>query len=121
MKQPLQPLYMAGTVIRFHPNAVVQHLLDHGGLSLNDLAEVDLPREDMEQFAQLIGYSLSGFGDLSYVSDDTYEAARLSYQKECTEQEARIEYLESRLACVRKHFKELVPELFHIHPDDLQE
>ncbi|HEY9661654.1 MAG TPA: hypothetical protein V6C65_24625, partial [Allocoleopsis sp.] len=27
------------------------------------------------QFAQLIGYSLSGFGDLSYVSDETYAAA----------------------------------------------
>lgn len=31
--------------------------------------------EDREQFAQLIGYSLSGFADLSYVSNKTYNAA----------------------------------------------
>lgn len=29
-------------------------------------------REDREQFAQLIGYSLSGFGDLHYTSDRVY-------------------------------------------------
>ncbi len=34
--------------------------------------------EDREQFAQLIGYSLNGFGELSYVSEETYEAAERS-------------------------------------------
>jgi len=33
----------------------------------------DFSQEDREQFAQLIGYSLSGFGELSYVSDETCE------------------------------------------------
>ena len=31
--------------------------------------------EDREQFAQLIGYSMSDFGELSYVTDRTYMAA----------------------------------------------
>ena len=31
--------------------------------------------EDREQFAQLIGYPFSGWGELSYVSDKTYELA----------------------------------------------
>jgi hypothetical protein len=31
---------------------------------------------DREQFAQLIGYSVGGFGDLSYVSDEAYLVAR---------------------------------------------
>jgi hypothetical protein len=30
-------------------------------------------REDWEQFAQLIGYSLDGFGELSYVSQETHK------------------------------------------------
>jgi len=36
---------------------------------------IGFPQEDREQFAQLIGYSLSGFGELDYVSDETYEVA----------------------------------------------
>ncbi len=32
-------------------------------------------REDWEQFAQLIGYSVSGFGTLRYVSDKAFAAA----------------------------------------------
>jgi hypothetical protein len=31
--------------------------------------------EDRQQFAQLIGYSLGGYSELSYVDDDAYKAA----------------------------------------------
>ena len=74
MKHPMQPLAKDkhGTV-RFKPNAIVEYLMDNGNIDLNDLAVVDFPQEDQEQFAQLIGYSQCGFGDLSYVSDETYE------------------------------------------------
>lgn len=57
-------------VIRFHENALVRYLLDNGGIDLNDLAMLDFPREDRVQFAQLIGYSLSGYHELDYVSDE---------------------------------------------------
>jgi hypothetical protein len=75
--QPRQELYQDehGTV-RFRENALVRHLLDNGGLTMNDLAVLDdVPIADHEQFAQLIGYSLGGFSELSYVTDKTFYAA----------------------------------------------
>lgn len=73
---PLQPLILNehGTV-RFKANEIVRYLLDHGGLDMNKLAILPFKAEDREQFAQLIGYSLSGFSELSYVSDSAYERA----------------------------------------------
>lgn len=70
LKNPIQPLYKteSGT-IRFKPNAIVQYLLDNGGLDMNDIAINchDTSDDDKKQFAQLIGYSLSGYEELSYV------------------------------------------------------
>jgi hypothetical protein len=82
---PLQPLYLDvhGTV-RFRENKVVAFLYHWGqerGMGLNELAQIDFPREDREQFAQLIGYSLGGFADLSYVSDETYQRAEAEAEK----------------------------------------
>jgi hypothetical protein len=83
-KHPIQPLEDDGNaVLRFKHNNIVRHLLDHGGLDLNKLAVLDFPREDWEQFAQLIGYSLSGFGDLSYVSNRVWNAAEKSSRYAC--------------------------------------
>lgn len=120
-RHPLQPLALDdhGT-LRFHPNAIVRHLLDHGGINLNDLARMEFSQEDWEQFAQLIGYSLSGFGELSYVRNETYEAAaRMSYEAGTGETEARLAAAEEKLALVKETLRGLVPELFRIHPDDL--
>jgi len=55
-------------VIRFRRNHIVRHLLDNGPFDMNDIACGKFSRQDQEQFAQLIGYSVSGFGDLSYAS-----------------------------------------------------
>ena len=75
-KHPVQPLYKAKDgMARFKENAIVQLLLDRGKFTMNDIAYLDFSQEDREQFAQLIGYSLRGFSELSYVSDETYEAA----------------------------------------------
>jgi hypothetical protein len=70
-KHPVQPLERDGTVLRFKKNAIVEHLLDNGPFDMNKLAVMDFSQEDREQFAQLIGYSLGGFEELSYVSEDT--------------------------------------------------
>jgi hypothetical protein len=48
---------------------------------MNTLSCIDFSQEDREQFAQLIGYSLCGFSDLSYVSDETYYKAEKSLKK----------------------------------------
>jgi hypothetical protein len=75
-KHPVQPLEKDkhGT-IRFKSNPIVRLLLDDGKYDMNRLAMLPFSDEDREQFAQLIGYSLSGFSDLSYVSDETYDRA----------------------------------------------
>lgn len=75
-KFPIQPLTRdaAGT-IRFEKNLIVRFLLDAGPFDLNQLMKLPFPNEDREQFAQLIGYSLQGFGELDYVSDATYNEA----------------------------------------------
>ncbi|CAN7373954.1 hypothetical protein LJR231_002240 [Phyllobacterium sp. LjRoot231] len=67
-KHPMQPIVWVGDVIRFKENKIVRHLVDNGSIDLNAIAVMDFPREDHEQLAQLIGYSVSGFGDLSYAS-----------------------------------------------------
>ncbi|MBT6048137.1 MAG: hypothetical protein HOG49_15115 [Candidatus Scalindua sp.] len=81
MKNPLQPLFLDGQeTLRFKANNIVRYLLDKGVADLNHLAEVSylFSQDDQEQFAQLIGYSLSGFCELSYVSDETCEKAKSS-------------------------------------------
>jgi len=121
LKHPVQPLCHdhKGT-IRFKPNEIVRFLLDEGPFDLNHLAAKGFDREDYEQFAQLIGYSLGGFGELSYVSDDTFETAERMSEGE-SEDKARIKILEDKLAIVRNIVKGLVPELFRIHEDDLDD
>lgn len=75
-KHPIQPLVeTASRIVRFKRNAIVCLLLDDGKFDMNDLAVRKFSAEDREQFAQLIGYSLSGFGELSYVTNKTYRAA----------------------------------------------
>ena len=72
---PMQPIEDAGGFLRFKANAIVQHLLStHLSCDLNKLSRMDFTDEDRMQFAQLIGYSVGGYADLSYVSDESYEA-----------------------------------------------
>lgn len=64
---PLQPIEIdKGGVIRFRANKIVKFLLDAGPFDMNQLACMEFSEEDRAQFAQLIGYSVSGYGDLSY-------------------------------------------------------
>lgn len=96
--QPMQPIEIDdhGTA-RFKANKVVRHLLVHGGISLNDLAMVEFTCEDQEQFAQLIGYSVGGFGELSYVREETY-CADLKMLDGCAdERDARILALQGQI------------------------
>lgn len=73
---PVQPLVTdKDGIVRFKANAIVRFLLDRGSIDLNQLACTPFSQEDWVQFAQLIGYSLCGFGDLPYVDDDHYERA----------------------------------------------
>jgi len=74
-KHPMQPVQFDDNIIRFKHNAIVRYLLDAGPFDMNTLSAGRFTVEDREQFAQLIGYSVSGFGDLSYVRDQTCATA----------------------------------------------
>ena len=97
LRHPQQPVGWDGAgVIRFKPNAIVQALLDDcrrlGGLDLNGIgigvARGRYTNEDQIQLAQLIGYSVSGFGDLSYVPRSMVRQADRKAAKISTEREA---------------------------------
>lgn len=94
-------------------------MLDDGPFDMNDIASKQFSQEDQEQFAQLIGYSLSGFSELSYVSDETYNTAEKMSNGDKDERDYKIEALQEMLDTVRKGLKEIVPSVFRIHTDDL--
>ena len=85
--RPMQKIVWEGDVIRFRENAIVRMLLDKGPFDMNAIARKNFSQEDEEQFAQLIGYSVSGAGDLSYFSREVIaladaKAAKLIAEKE---------------------------------------
>ena len=82
MKHPRQPVVMVDGVARFKRNAIVRDLLTVAsahGLDLNEIAlraaRGEYNNDDHTQLAQLIGYSVSGYGELSYVSDESVAEA----------------------------------------------
>lgn len=73
-RHPTQPLVRDNCgVIRFKSNPIVEHLLRHLPGNMNALALLPFSDEDRAHFAQLIGYSVSGWGDLEYVADGCRE------------------------------------------------
>lgn len=62
-------------VVRFRRNKIVEFLLDAGPFDMNQLALMSFSDRDREQFAMLIGYSVSGFGGLSYARPETVALA----------------------------------------------
>jgi hypothetical protein len=90
MRHPMQPIGWDGKgVARFKQNAIVNYLLSEcarlGGPDLNSIAyQVALghfPAEDQVQLAQLIGYSVSGFGEISFVPRDLVRRADAKVDK----------------------------------------
>lgn len=127
MKNPIQPLAKDEKgVLRFKENTLVRALLDHGqatGFGLNELAcKFCTPEhaDDWQQLAQLIGYSLSGYGELSYVSDDAYGAAATMADEGLGEKDARIAHLEHELFMIRASLREPIARLYGMHSDDLK-
>lgn len=77
VKHPMQPVVNVDGVLRFKANNIVRFLLDRGPNDLHALGSIRylFSQEDWDQFMQLIGYSVSGYGDLSTVSRESVEAA----------------------------------------------
>lgn len=83
LKHPRQPIgWDDHGVIRFKRNAIVDWMLEKGRIGAKfDLNEISMmvhkglfSVEDYVQLDQLIGYSVSGFGDLSHVPKEEVDA-----------------------------------------------
>lgn len=71
-KHPIQPIELVDGVIRFKANKIINWLFESGKLDLNEIAVMDFPKEDRQQLAQLLGYSICGYADLSYVNNKAW-------------------------------------------------
>lgn len=81
-KNKMQPMIIDNNgVIRFKENEIVRYLLNNGGIDLNKITLKEFSKDDRAQFAQLIGYSFSGFGELEYVKNKVYNKAKKKYNK----------------------------------------
>lgn len=113
VKHPFQPLYLTkegdDAVLRFKENKIIYYLFKSGKLDLNEVMTMGFPQEDHEQLAQLLGYSHSGFGDLSFVSNETWYASRNASTKDSA--------LQARYDAVVAELKEL-KETIRKHRDD---
>lgn len=118
----MQPLEMVGDVLRFKKNAIVRDLLDHGqatGFGLNELAcSGKYSNEDFAQLAQLIGYSHSGAS--AYLTNDELDASLAAYKAGETVDAARARIAQERVERLRDGLRNVVADLYDIHPDNLQ-
>lgn len=121
MKHPIQPLELDDNgIMRFKRNMIVEYLLKF--TDMNKLSLMPFSNEDREQFAQLIGYSLSGFSELGYVSNETVEAAQLMAEgtvNQANSMQARLYAMSEQIEKAREGVKLAAIALFDIHPDDL--
>ena len=123
-KFPIQPIYKdPNGRLRFTKNRIVHHLHKIGqqyNCGLNELAEMDFTNEEWCQFAQLIGYSLSGYSELNYVDNAKYNEA-IAASKNQDPRDSKIVYLEGELKALRKGLIVPMARLFEKHPDDFKE
>jgi hypothetical protein len=126
MNHPIQPLITDDRgVLRFKENTLVDKLLDIAqkhGYGLNQIvADPEVKQEDLAQLYQLIGYSLSGYGELNQVTDQDFNAASvMSGDPTLSAQQARIQALEVTLSELRNLMATPIATLYGIHEDDLK-
>ena len=70
---PMQPIYDANGTLRFKSNAIITWWLDNGSIDLNEVVAefYENNKTDLQQFAQLIDYSVDGFFELGYATENT--------------------------------------------------
>lgn len=84
-KVAMQPIVMEGEVARFQANRLVTAMYELGSFKMNEAWAMvnsgEATRAEYEQLAQLIGYSVSGFGDISLARKRVKEEARKKVQR----------------------------------------
>lgn len=117
---PIQPLVKGERgVLRYKSNAIVEFLLRQGPFRHERLGRHGFSREDREQFAQLIGYSHSGAGELSYFSDEVWECSKEVFDNPGKGSSEAL--LRGKLDQLRNTLRGPISDLYGIHPDDLGE
>lgn len=124
-KHPIQPTYLDDNgTLRFKPNKIVEYLLkDQNGnfTKMNEIAVMDFSKEDRQQLAQLIGYSVSGFGGLSYVlGSGLEEIAYAQHEEGKSPEAARIEFLENELEEIKKGLRIAAAAAFNYCVEDFK-
>lgn len=126
MNHPIQPLEIdKHGSLRFKENHIVNDILEFSsrfGFGFNEIAIREYSKEDRQQFAQLIGYSLGGYGELSYVDEEAYRTAE-KMANGADERDARIAVVEEKISELRaaiKMLREPMAILLEMHPDDLK-
>jgi len=61
---PMQPLVVVDGKVRFKENKLIRWLMKRGGLDLNHVFGSGCDQADLDQFYQLIGYTVSGYDEL---------------------------------------------------------
>jgi hypothetical protein len=70
LAHPMQPIgWDENGSVRFKRNAILRWLVDTRKVNLNAIDFGSFPVEDIGQFFQLLGYSTSAYGSLSFVPE----------------------------------------------------
>jgi hypothetical protein len=124
MKHPLQHTKKDkdGT-LRFVQNEVVKLILKAKKIDLNEIVDLvnahdsKVTPDDMEQFYQLIGYSVNN----APIRDELKKAATEHHKNGTIPAETRANLAEARLQSVKDYLREGIAELYGIHPSNLDE
>lgn len=82
-EHPIQPLTKGtGEILRFKENEIIRMLELTGKINLNEIVGEDFSDEDKQQLMQLLGYSLSGYADLPFVTDKAVANAEELYKED---------------------------------------
>lgn len=126
LKNPIQPLFEdENGTLRFKSNSIVEYLVREGKADLNQIAMMDFSQDDREQFSQLHGYSLSGFGGLGSTTNETYYAAvKMHENPELNELQARYDALLEQFEGLKEAIQapmKLLAEVAHDYELDIDE
>jgi hypothetical protein len=130
-KNPMQPILKDSVgCLRFKTNEIVRAVHEVAKahkFGLNEIAMRNFTEDDQKQFAQLLGYSVSGYGDLPYVDKVSVECADqqvallLSEAPFISEQEMELQVLRDENRRLKAAIRNAAVEAFSIHPSDLHD
>lgn len=120
MKHPIQPVEAdEHGAQRFKKNEIVTWMIDElGDQAWHRIMITPFPREDREQFIQLLGHSLANASDEEYMSEEVINTA-FKMADGSDERDARIAVLEEMLEGARRGIQQAAGAIFKIEPEDL--